>query len=147
LQTTQGDGRGGVAGQDHQAGAGLEQALAAGPRQVHNLLPWPAAIGGVGLIGQIDEVRLGQTLHEGAVDREAAHAGVEDADGHVPALARRRLGVHARGRVSDGETVQAAIGDVRMRASPISAIFRYIENALDPGQLRYIYNSDITKRI
>jgi hypothetical protein len=31
----------------------------------------------MGLVGQVGEVRLRQTLHEGAVDGQAAHAGIK----------------------------------------------------------------------
>ena len=100
---------------------------AAGPRQIDDLLAWPAAIGGVGLVGQIDEVRLGQTLHEGAVDREAAHAGVEDAYGHALALARHGVSVHA---ACDGQRVQsvcrATACDTARRVSSNSELIRYI---------------------
>jgi hypothetical protein len=82
LQAAQGDGRGGVAGQDDQAGARLEQANAAGLRQIDDLLAGPAAIGRVGLVGEIDEVGLREPLDERTMDGQAAHAGIEDANGH-----------------------------------------------------------------
>ena len=77
----------------------LEQALATRAGQVDDLLAGPHAVGRVGLVGQIGEVRLRQTLHEGAVDREAAHAGVEDAD-HGQAVAAKPCVVHVVGKVT-----------------------------------------------
>jgi opacity protein-like surface antigen len=96
LQATKRDGRGGVAGQDHDAGPAIEQALAAGPGEIDDLLAGPHAVGRMSLVGQVGEVRLRQTLHEGAVDREPAHAGVEDAD-HEASCSRQTL-CRPRGR-------------------------------------------------
>src|SRR3989344_6131453 len=64
------------------AGPGLEQPLAAGPGQVDDLLAVAAAVGGVGLVGQIDEVPLRKAAGQFAVDRQPAHAGVENANRH-----------------------------------------------------------------
>ena len=96
LQAAQGDGGGGVAGQHDQVGPGLEQPLAAGPGQVDDLLAGAAAVGGVGLVGQIDEVPIGEPPRQFAVDRQSAHAGVEYAYRHAGLLAVRPIVVHVQ---------------------------------------------------
>ena len=37
----------------------------------------------MGLVGEIDEIRLGQGIHQGAMDAQSAYAGIENADGHL----------------------------------------------------------------
>jgi hypothetical protein len=86
LQPAQGDGGGGVAGQHDDAGPRLEQPFAAGPGEVDDLLALATAVGGVGLVGQIDEVPLRKAAGQFAVDRQPAHAGVENAYRHGRAL-------------------------------------------------------------
>ena len=86
LQAAQGDGAGGVAGQDHDRGAGLEQPLAPGLGQIDDLLAAAPAVGGVGLVRQIDEVALREPPRQFTMDGQAAHAGVENANSHRRAL-------------------------------------------------------------
>ena len=95
LQPTQGNGRSGIAGQHDKAGTFIEQPDAAGPGEINNLLARTAAIGRIGLIGEIDEVGGRKPLDQRAVHGQAADTGIEDANGHELALALRPPGVHA----------------------------------------------------
>ncbi len=95
LQPAKRDGRRGVAGQDHQIAACAEQGLAAGLGEPDDLFARPPAIGDVGLVAQEHEVGRGEPVHQGAVDGQPAHAGIEHADHHDRRLARPRPGVHA----------------------------------------------------
>ena len=95
LQPAQGDGRSRVAGQNDKAGTFIEQPDAASPGEIDDLLARAAAVGRIGLIGEIDEVGGGKPLDERAVHGQAADTRIEDANGHELALALRPLGVHA----------------------------------------------------
>ena len=95
LQPAQGHRGGGVAGQDHQVAAVVEQAHAAGPGQLDDLLAGAAAIGGVGLVGQVGEVGARQPPHQRLVHGQSADAGVENANGHGLGLLGASHAVHA----------------------------------------------------
>ena len=63
---------GGVAGQDHQVAAQVEQGLATRAGQGDDLLARPPAIGHVQLVAEEDEVGVGQPVHQGVVNGKAA---------------------------------------------------------------------------
>src|SRR5690606_16881731 len=63
-----------------------EQALASGAGQFDDVLAAAPAIGGVRLVAQIDEVPRRKAGREFAVDRQAPHAGVENAYRHAAAF-------------------------------------------------------------
>jgi len=77
LQPPQGDRGGGVAGQDHQVAALVEQGLAAGAGEVHDVLAAPHAVGHVGLVAEKHEIGAREPIHQGVVDGKAADAGIE----------------------------------------------------------------------
>ena len=71
---------------DVHVGAGLEQPLAPRLGQLDDLLAAAPAVGGVGLVRQIDEVALREPPRQFTMDGQAAHAGVENANSHRRAL-------------------------------------------------------------
>ena len=97
LQAAQRDGGGGVAGQDDQVAALVEQPLAAGAGQVDDLLAargrrracWPGRRGRRSRRSGSRSTRAWWTVRPPI-------AGIEHADRHAPALALGRGGVHGR---------------------------------------------------
>ena len=86
LQPPQRDRRGRVAGQDHDIRPRLEQPHAPGLRQLDDLLARQPAVRRIGLVGQIDDVRLGEPVHQPAMHGQPAHPGIENANRHGAGL-------------------------------------------------------------
>ena len=83
LQPAQRDGRGGVASEDGQIAALVEQLLAAGASQFDNLFARATAVGRVGLVGEIDEIGGGQAADEGVMDAQTPDPRIKDAYSHA----------------------------------------------------------------
>ena len=94
LDVVEGEGGGGVAGDDEEVGAlGFEEAGAFDGVAGDGALGF-GAVGEAGGVAEVDVVRAGDEGQQGAEDGEAAEAGVEDADGGAGAaasLARRAV--------------------------------------------------------
>ena len=81
LDVFEGEGGGGVAGDDEEVGAlGLEE-LCALDGVAGDGLAGLGAVGETGGVAEVDVVRAGDEGEQRAEDGEAAEAGVEDADG------------------------------------------------------------------
>ena len=83
LDVFEGEGGGGVAGDDEEFGALFVEELCAGDGVAGDGLAGLGAVGEAGGVAEVDVVGAGDERQQGAEDGEAAEAGVEDADGGV----------------------------------------------------------------
>ena len=81
LDVVEGEGGGGVAGDDEEFGALIEEEAGAGDGVAGDGLVRLGAVGETGGVAEVDVVGVGDEREESAEDGEAAEAGVEDADG------------------------------------------------------------------
>src|SRR5271170_7593445 len=81
LDVFEGQGGGGVAGDDEEVGALLVEELCAGDRVASDSLSGLGAVGEPGGVAEEDVVGAGDEREKRSKDGEAAEARVEDADG------------------------------------------------------------------